>query len=1114
MAIRVHDLAKELKISSAALMKHLQDMSIEVKSHMKYLDEEIADKVRQKFKHEIEQMKRLESERRLIQEQLRKRDKREKDTKQQIVENPFKDMTIPKQEEQVKSPFQEVKKETTEHKSQINIPPVVQNSVRLDGEGQNESENKSKFENRDKRKERPDFRENKQENKGQKTDVKQDRHDDKTKTPYKHESKDRTREPFEHRKDKNKERQEKGKESSGSFQKREHRHDSHRDKQDDRFQRLDRPEKRDHKHDHRDKKQVHTEHHPKTKDDRQFVKTEKHENVNQRQDKNKHTQERPVQREKQFEHKGDRKDDRYQRTDRNENRENRTDTGQKRQHQQGDRQQGRYQRPDSQEKRHEHRGERQDGRQQKQDRNRPNEQRPDNRNIRQDTRGDRQDNRFQRQDRTDNKVNRTDNRTSSQGFQTRPRNENYDNKRPHTSTDRFTPRPLFPKPGIIKPESKDNLDKQFGKDKVNVVDLGDKSKHIQAKLKNTKNRKKETTRPEIDESLLEKNIKTTLANQKKRKKHKREDKKVDIEDIHEISISEFTSVSELAKIIDVSPSEIISRFFQMGKMVSINQRLDRDSLELICAEYELEIHFQDEFGAELIQDIIDDLENVEEKPRPPVVTIMGHVDHGKTSILDKIRNTKVAIGESGGITQHIGAYQAVHNDQRVTFIDTPGHEAFTAMRERGANVTDVAVIVVAANDGVKPQTVEAIDHARAAGVTLVIAINKIDLPEANVEKTIASLLELNVFLEGYGGQIPYVKCSAIKGDGIDELLEIILLSAEMKELKARVNGPGKGIVLEAEKNSKMGSKATILLQEGVLKKGDNIVVGSCYGNVRKMENERTIELMSIQPSDIAVVYGLNNVPKAGDILNAVESEKVARQIGGERLLIRQEREKYLGKTNLGNLFTKIRQHEMTDLRLIVKADVDGSMEAVCDSLQKLSTDEIKISIIRKSVGGIIEADVNLASASEAVIIGFNVRANNKAKKLADETGVEIKHYHIIFEAIDDIKKAMLGMLSPEYQEKILGQALVKQLFKMKKIGTIAGCSVEKGFIQSKSSVRLFRDDKVIFTGEISNLKHYQDDVKEVVSGTECGITIKNYNDIKEGDIIECFILEEVERQEL
>jgi len=687
----------------------------------------------------------------------------------------------------------------------------------------------------------------------------------------------------------------------------------------------------------------------------------------------------------------------------------------------------------------------------------------------------------------------------------------------------FTPPPprqnqqgvAFPKAGIVKSgEQAPHDDKVFGKKKTNLDDLGEKSRHIQAKIQNTKRRKKvEEPPPEVDEATLEKNIKQTMTKQTK-KKYKKEDKKNLLIDTGDgINISEFTSVSELAKIIDVPPSDIITKFMQMGKMVTINQRLDKDSIVLICAEYEMNINFADEFGTDIIQDKIDDLDEIDERPRPPVVTIMGHVDHGKTSILDRIRNTKVVAGESGGITQHIGAYQAVHNNQRITFIDTPGHEAFTAMRARGANITDVAVIVVAANDGVKPQTVEAIDHAKAAGgVTIVIAINKIDLPDANIDKTIASLLEQNVYLEGYGGNVPWVKCSATTGAGIDELLEIILLSAEMKELKARFNGPGKGVVVEAEKNARMGSKATILLQEGILKKGDSIVVGSCFGNVRKIENERANELLQISPADVAVIYGLNDVPKAGDVLNVVDNERQARQIGGERHLIRQEREKFQGTTNLENLYSKIKQNEMTELHLIIKADVDGSVEALCDSLEKITSSEVKISIIRKSVGGIIEADVNLANASDAIIIGFNVRANNRAKKLAEDTGVEIKFYQIIFEAIDDIKKAILGLLAPVYKEKVLGHALVKQVFKIKKIGTIAGCSVEKGNVQSKSKIRLFRNDKVIYEGEMETLKHYNDNVKEVQAGSECGIMIKNYNDLKEGDIIECFVLEEMERQ--
>ncbi len=562
---------------------------------------------------------------------------------------------------------------------------------------------------------------------------------------------------------------------------------------------------------------------------------------------------------------------------------------------------------------------------------------------------------------------------------------------------------------------------------------------------------------------------------------------------------------------DKNASEIITKFFQMGKMVTINQRLDRESLELICDEFDFDVEFEDEYGADLIEENQTD-EDVLEEPRPPVITIMGHVDHGKTSILDYIRKTKVVAGESGGITQHIGAYQVNYKEHKITFLDTPGHEAFTAMRARGANITDVAIIVVAANDGVKPQTIEAIDHARAAGVTMIVAINKIDLPEANVERTISSLLEQNVYLEGWGGDVLWTKTSAHSGEGIDDLLELILLSCEMKELKAKYSVPGKGVVIESRKDARMGSMSTILLQEGTIRKGDNIVCGATYGHARRMENERGQEIQEIGPSDICVLYGLSDVPKAGDILNQVANEKVARQISSERLLIRQEREKFHTTTNLNNLFTKIKENEMSELRLIVKADTDGSVEAICDALQKLSNEEIMVTIIRKSVGGIIEADVNLASASDAIILGFHVRSNAKAKKLAEELEVEIKQYSIIFDAIDDIKSAMSGMLSPGIREKFVGHALVKQTFKIKKVGTVAGCFVEKGSVIKTGLARIFRDDVKIYEGQIASLKHFDQEVNEIKAGSECGITLKDYNDIRDNDIIEIYLNEEFKRE--
>jgi translation initiation factor IF-2 len=434
------------------------------------------------------------------------------------------------------------------------------------------------------------------------------------------------------------------------------------------------------------------------------------------------------------------------------------------------------------------------------------------------------------------------------------------------------------------------------------------------------------------------------------------------------------------------------------------------------------------------------------------------------------------------------------------------------MRARGANVTDIAVIVVAANESVKPQTVEAIDHAKAAGVQIIVAMNKIDLKEANIERTVGDLMRHNLMLEGYGGDVLWVPCSAVTGEGIDELLEHILLATEMLELKTPIDVKGRGIVIESKKDSRIGTAVTILLQEGTLSKGDDIVCGATFGRIRKMEDERNKEIKEIYPSDVAVIFGLTEVPKAGDILNVVENKNIARQISAERTHIRMEREKYQVKTNLDNLFQKIKESDMHTVKLVVKGDTDGSVEALCDSFQKLATDEVNVNIIRKAVGGINEADVNMASASDAVIIGFHVRANSAAKKLAEDEKVEIKLYQIIYEAIEDLQKAMSGLLAPELKEKYLGTALVKQVFKIKKVGSVAGCYVEKGMMTNSGKVRLYRDDIMIHEGVLASLKHYADEVPEVKAGSECGIRIENYNDIKEGDVLENYIIEEIARK--
>jgi len=641
----------------------------------------------------------------------------------------------------------------------------------------------------------------------------------------------------------------------------------------------------------------------------------------------------------------------------------------------------------------------------------------------------------------------------------------------------------------------------------------DKSDHIKAKVKHMKKggRKKKFTPTEIEEANITKNIKKTLSGSGKKKKYKKDEKEVVLSDT-KLIINDFTSVSELAKLMNISATDIIGTFFKMGQMVTINQRLDKEALEMICAEFEFDVEFQKEYGTDILEEKKEELGSSELVSRSPIVTIMGHVDHGKTAILDYIRSANVIAGEAGGITQHIGAYQVEFGDKTITFIDTPGHEAFAAMRARGANITDIAIIVVSANESVKKQTIEAIDHAKAADVQIIVAINKMDLKDANLDRTIADLMNQNLMLEGYGGEVLWVACSAKTGEGIDKLLESINLVSEMMELKAPIDVPGKGIVIEAKKDPRMGTIITVLLQEGSLLKSDNVVCGATYGKIRKLEDERGKEIAKLHPSDVAKIYGLNEVPKAGDIINCVESEKIARQISAERQHIRKEREMYQAKTNLDNLFQRIKENKMSEIKLIVKADTDGSVEALCDSFQKLTNDEVVINIIRRSVGGVNDADVNLASASDAIIIGFHVRVSNSAKKLAEGEKVDIKLYQIIYEAIEDLQKAMQGLLAPEFVEKVLGSAVVKQVFKIKKVGTIAGCFVEKGMITNSGMVRLFRNDILIHEGELSSLKHYADEVKEVKAGSDCGIGINNYNDLKESDIIENFISEEVEKK--
>jgi translation initiation factor IF-2 len=668
--------------------------------------------------------------------------------------------------------------------------------------------------------------------------------------------------------------------------------------------------------------------------------------------------------------------------------------------------------------------------------------------------------------------------------------------------------PVVPVEGIKEAEGK-----KFGKAKVSHEELGDKSRHKKAIIGTVKKGKQKDEVPaEIDEAEISRNIKKIMQKTGKRKKYHREAQATSDAGDNLAVIREYTSVSELAKILNVSPADIISKFFTMGQLVTMNQRLDKDSLEMICDEFNVEFRFEDEFGADILDREKEHYVDAEDEPRPPVVTIMGHVDHGKTSILDYIRNTNVVAGESGGITQHIGAYQIEVNKNKITFLDTPGHEAFTAMRARGANVTDIAVIVVAANEGIKPQTKEAIDHAKAAGVQLIIAINKIDLPDANVDRVIAQLLEYGVLLEQYGGEVPWCQTSVVTGEGVLNLIEVILLTAEMLELKAKRQVPGTAVVIEAEKDTRMGSIATILMQEGTIRKGDIVVCGATHGRIRKIENERGQDIKVLNPSDVGRIYGLNDTPKAGDVLNQVDTEKTARSISSERTQIRLEREKYQNKSSLQNIFARIQEDQINTLNIIIKTDTDGSAEALADSFSKISNEEVQVNIIHKSVGGINEADVSLASASDAVIIGFHVRASQLAKKMAEDEGVEIKLYQVIYDAIDDIRDSLQGMLKPEFAEQVIGSATIRQVFKIKKIGTIAGCQVDTGVIRRNCKVRLYRNDMLVTEDDLASLKHYADDVSEVRAGTECGLSLANFTDIKEGDVLECYVLEEVAKK--
>lgn len=631
-----------------------------------------------------------------------------------------------------------------------------------------------------------------------------------------------------------------------------------------------------------------------------------------------------------------------------------------------------------------------------------------------------------------------------------------------------------------------------------------KGLHIAAKDKELRKDKKFELEEELESKL-----------RKPEEKKEKERKEAEAPKLpKEIVIGETITVQELAQKMHRSAAEVIKKLMSLGVMATINQEIDAETAEIVAAEYGIEVQVKKEDVEEQIAALFEQPDDPADLvPRPPVVTVMGHVDHGKTSLLDAIRQTNVTATEAGGITQHIGAYQVEKDGKKITFLDTPGHAAFTAMRARGAQVTDIAVLVVAADDGVMPQTVEAINHARAANVPIIVAINKIDKPDANPERVKQQLTEYGLIPEEWGGDTICVNVSAKTKQGIDELLEMILLVAEMAELKANPNRKAKGTIIEAKLDKGRGPVATVLVQNGTLEVGDPVFAGFAYGRVRAMMDFQGRRVKKATPSMPVEVLGLSDVPQAGDILYAVEDEKIARQFAEKRLAKKREEEmKATTRVTLDDLFKKIQEGQVKELNVVIKADVQGSVEALRTALEKLSNEEVRVNIIHGGVGAISETDIMLASASNAIVIGFNVRPDANARKAAEAEKVDVRLYRVIYDAIEDVKAAMSGLLEPEYREVFVGRAEVRQIFKVPKLGIAAGCYVLEGKITRNAQVRLIRDGVVIHEGRLASLKRFKDDVREVVQGYECGLMIENYNDINEGDIIEAFVMEEVKRK--
>ena len=643
---------------------------------------------------------------------------------------------------------------------------------------------------------------------------------------------------------------------------------------------------------------------------------------------------------------------------------------------------------------------------------------------------------------------------------------------------------------------------------------------------------KKKKKPEVDEKTIEKNIRSTISGMddsstggssrqkfRKMRRIEREKEQEAAEAFKEaqrsiIRVTEFATAHELADLMGITPKEIIQHCFTMGKFVTINQRLDKETIELVALEFEFEAEFVSEVEATEITDSEDIDEELE--IRPPVVTIMGHVDHGKTSLLDYIRSSNVVAGESGGITQHIGAYEvSLDGDRKITFLDTPGHEAFTAMRARGAQVTDIVILVVSADDSVMPQTIEAINHSKAAEVPIVVAINKIDKPDANPEKIKTQLSEAGVLVEDWGGEYQCQEISAKQGSGIDALMEKVLTEAEIRELKANFSRdiPARGIIVEAELDKGKGVVSTVLVQRGFLKVGDPFVAGHTMGRVRALMDERGRRIKEAGPSQPVSVLGFEDLPQSGDEFTVMYSDKEAREIAQKRQIIRREHEfRRSTRVKLDSIARQIKEGLMKELSVIIKADTDGSIQALADGLMKIHNEEVKVQIIHQGVGQITETDVLLAAASDAIIIGFRVRPNVNAKKLAEKEDLDIRFYSVIYHVIEDIEQALEGMLSPELHEESIGSLEIRQVFKVPKVGNVAGCYVLEGKVFRDSKVRLLREGVQIYDGELDSLKRFKDDVKEVDAGYECGLNLKGYSDIKVGDVVEAYRIVEKKRK--